>query len=140
MAYFPEGMPLPQPADRDELPFFEACKRKELVIQRCADCRRFRHPPVPVCAHCGSFKTEWAKVPGTGTVFSFTVAYHPVHPALRDAVPYNVAYILLDEADDVRLVSNVMDAKPEEMRIGLRVRLEWDPTSDGSFLPRFRKA
>ncbi len=55
-------------------------------------------------------------------------------------MPYNVAVIHLDEADDVRVVSNVIDAAPEEMRVGLRVNLCWDDTAEGVPLARFRKA
>jgi uncharacterized OB-fold protein len=64
---------------------------------------------MPVCPGCQSTEIEWVPVSGDGTVFSYTVVHHPVHPALRDAVPYNVAVVLLDGAGDVRLVSNVID-------------------------------
>jgi len=40
----------------------------------------------------------------------------------------------------VRLVSNVIDAAPGEMVVGLRVTLAWDEIENGMFLPRFRKA
>ncbi|MBI4182801.1 MAG: Zn-ribbon domain-containing OB-fold protein [Proteobacteria bacterium] len=139
MAYLPEGTPLPA-ADLDDSPYWEGCRRRELRIQRCADCGRFRHPPSPVCPACRSFGAEFVEVPGTGTVFTYTVAHHPVHPALKAAVPYNIAVVLLDGAGDVRLVSNVVDARPGEMAVGMRVRLRWEPTSDGSYLPRFEKA
>lgn len=140
MAYLPPGMPAPEPVDRDEALFWEACARRELRIQRCKGCGRFRHPPVPVCPDCRSFETEWVEVPGTGGVFSYTIAHHPVHPALKGAVPYNVALVHLDGAGDVRLVGNVVDAAPEEMRVGMRVALVWEELPDGGFLPRFRKA
>lgn len=121
----------------DEIPFWDACRRRELRIQRCADCGTFRHPPGLICAHCLSTRIEWATVPGTGTVFSYTIAAHPTHPALRGHAPYNIAVVLLDEAGDVRLVINVMRVANEDLAIGMRVRLEWDPIADGQFLPRF---
>ena len=40
----------------------------------------------------------------------------------------------------MRLVSNVIDAAPGEMAVGLRVTLAWDEIENGMFLPRFRKA
>jgi len=55
-------------------------------------------------------------------------------------VPFNITVVHLDEADDVRLVSNVIDAAPDEMAVGLRVTLAWDEIENGMFLPRFRKA
>ena len=139
MSYLPQGTPLPTPSPDDQ-PYWDFCAQRDLRIQRCAACGRFRHPPMPFCAACGSERIEWAKVPGTGSVFSYTIVHHPTHPALKSAVPFNIAVVHLDEADDVRLVSNVIDAAPGEMAVGLRVTLAWDEIENGMFLPRFRKA
>ena len=76
---------------------------------------------------------------GLGTVFTYTVAYTAAHPAVRDSLPYNIASVLLDDAGDVRLMSNVVDAQPEEMKIGMPVELHWEAIDDGMFLPRFKK-
>jgi uncharacterized OB-fold protein len=80
---------------------------------------------------------EWALVPGTGSVFSYTIAAHPTHPALRGHPPYNIAVVHLDGAGDVRLVTNIMDVATEDITIGMRVRLHWDELPDGQCLPRF---
>lgn len=138
MAYLPDAVPGPQPLP-DDRPFWDACARRELRVQRCAACGRFRHPPMPRCPDCRSDAVEWARVSGEGEVFSYAVVRHPVHPALKDAVPYNVVVVMLDGAGDVRLVSNLVDAAPDELAIGLRVTLAWDDTPHGP-LPRFRKA
>lgn len=138
MSYLPADLPVPEPSP-DERPYFEACRHQELRIQRCSACGRFRHPPHPFCAACGSGDTEWARVSGNGTVFTYTIAYHPTHKALRDAVPYNVVVVLLDDADDVRIVSNLIDAEPGEIRIGMKVELVFEEARDGWFLPRFRR-
>ena len=79
-------------------------------------------------------------MPDTGQVFSYTIVHHAAHPALKSAVPYNVAVVHLDGADDVRLVSNVIDTTPEEMKVGLRVTLDWDDNGEGQLLACFRKA
>jgi uncharacterized OB-fold protein len=139
MAYLPDDMPLPQPTP-DDHPYWAAHAQRELRIQCCSDCDTFRHPPVPFCARCGSSNVTWTKVSGKGEVFSYVVAHYATHPSLKTAVPYNVAVIMLEDAGDVRLVSNVVDASPEEMRIGLKVELHWDAIAKGGYLPRFRKA
>ena len=136
MSYFPEGMPAPEPGPEDT-PFWEACQRKELRIQQCGRCGTFRHPPSPICPACRSFEVLWTEVDGTGEVFSYTVAWHPVHPVQRGKPPYNIVVVLLDGAGDVRLVSNLMDTLPNELHIGLRVKLAWDEIEGGRFLPRF---
>ena len=138
MAYLPAGTPTPRPLPDDQ-PFWDACARRELRIQRCGACGHFRHPPMPRCPRCRSDAIDWHRVSGEGEVFSFTIVHHAVHPALTHAVPFNVAVVMLDGAGDVRLVSNVVDASPDEMRIGLRVSLVWEE-AEGTVLPRFRKA
>lgn len=139
MSYLPKGTPLPQP-NPDDQTYWDFIARRELRFQRCVKCRRFRHPPMPFCGKCSSGEVEWAAVPGTGLVFTCTVVHHAAHAALKQAVPYNVAVVHLDEADDVRIISNVIDASPEEMKVGLRVVLAWDDNGEGTALPRFRKA
>lgn len=76
-------------------------------------------------------------VPGTGSVFSYTIAAHPTHSALRGHPAYNIAVVHLDGAGDVRLVTNIMQVANDDMAIGMRVRLHWDELPDGQWLPRF---
>ncbi|MEP9378681.1 OB-fold domain-containing protein [Aquabacter sp. CN5-332] len=137
--YLPSALPAPQP-DLDDLPFWEFCKARELRIQECADCGTLRHPPMPACPVCRSMRTSWRAVPGTGSVYSFTICHYSAHASLKETVPYNVSVILLDETPDIRIVSNVIDVPPEEMAIGLRVELAWEEHADGFVLPRFRRA
>jgi hypothetical protein len=93
---------------------------------------------MPRCPRCRSDAIAWAQVPGTGVVYTYTIVRHPVHPALVDAVPYTVVVVLLDGADDVRLVSNLVDVAPDDVVIGMPVALVWDETPHGP-QPRFRR-
>lgn len=138
MSYLPDGVPLPQ-ANPDDRQYWEYIRSRELRIQRCGDCGRFRHPPMPCCPNCRGEATEWVPVSGDGEVFTYTIVHYAPHAALKSAVPFNVAVVLLEDAGDVRIVSNVIDATPEEMRVGLKVSLVWEETPDGGWLPRFRK-
>lgn len=138
MSYFPRGTPGPEPAI-DDAAFWEWCAKGELRFQRCAGCGRFRLPPMPACSHCRSFEFEWVRAPETGEVFSFTVVHHAAHRAIGPALPYNIAIVAFPECDGVRLVSNVMDAAPGELEIGMRVGLAWDTAGNGRTVPRFKK-
>lgn len=138
MSYLPDGVPLPQPTP-DDREYWQYIRERELRIQRCADCGRFRHPPMPCCPSCRSEAVAWVPVSGRGEVFSYTIVHYAPHPALKDAVPFNVAVVLLEDAGDVRIVSNVVDVPPDEMRVGLPVSLVWEPAEDGGWLPRFAR-
>ncbi|NMM03901.1 thiolase [Paraburkholderia sp. RP-4-7] len=138
MTYLPSGMPAPEPGPEDA-PFWQACQDKTLKIRFCHDCTRYFHPPMPGCPRCGSMDLGWKEVSGNGTVFTYTIGHHAVHPALKGHGPYNVSVILLDDVDDVRLVSNVIDVPPEELSIGMPVTVCFEPAGNGMLLPRFRR-
>lgn len=139
MAIFPAGMPAPQP-NFDDRGFWESCNEKRLRFQCCAQCATARHPPTPVCARCRSLEQAWKETAGRGTVYSYTVIHHASHEAVKPNLPYVVAVVEFDDVPGVRLVTNVTDVPPRDVRIGMRVELWWDRIGDASFLPRCRPA
>jgi uncharacterized OB-fold protein len=138
MTYLPSGMPVPEPSSEDA-PFWEACQNRRLKIRHCESCSHFFHPPMPGCPHCGSMQVGWKEVSGNGTLFTYSIGYHAVHPALKGHPPYNVSVILLDDAGDVRLISNVVDVPPDQLEIGMPVTVCWEEASNGALLPRFKR-
>jgi uncharacterized OB-fold protein len=123
--------------DRWTRPFWDAAAEHRLVGHQCAACGAFRHPPGPFCWQCRSREARWVDLPGTGTVYSFTVVRHPMTPAAKDAVPYVVALVALDGAPGVRLITNLVGVEPGAVRIGLPVRVVWDDLRPGTTVPRF---
>ncbi|HZS00174.1 MAG TPA: Zn-ribbon domain-containing OB-fold protein [Chloroflexota bacterium] len=127
--------PIPIPSE-ESLPFWEACRRHELRLQRCAACQRYWFPPSNVCPECLSDQWEWAPASGRGTVFSFVVFHRVYHPGFRDAVPYPVAIIALDEGP--RFLSNIVDCPIEDIRVGMPVEVVFEDVTDDCTLPKFR--
>ena len=145
MAYFPADMPVPVPT-MDDAAFWDHCAERRLLFQSCAACEQPRHPPTPVCSRCGSTRLQWVEAPEHATVFTFTVVHHPSHPAVVGHLPYVVAVVDFAQLAQVRLVTNVTDVDPAQVRVGLSVRLWWDLLADADaaarpmYLPRFRPA
>ena len=114
----------------------------ELALQQCASCAALQHPPEEVCHACGAMSFTTRVVEPHGTVHSYTVAHHPVHPALAPFVPYAVVLVSLDEVPDVRVIGNVLDVDPADVHIGMAVSATWDErvTDDGEtiLLPQWR--
>jgi uncharacterized OB-fold protein len=125
--------------DIDTAPFWEGCRERQLRFQRCLRCQRFRHPPIAGCPECGSREVEWVPVRGVGHVYTFTIVHHAVVPAVASDVPYNAVLIELDDAPGVHLISNVIDAAPGDIQIGMEVEVAWEDTRPGVVLPRFKK-
>ena len=145
MAYFPADMPEPAPTI-DDAAFWDHCAAQRLRFQCCAECRLPRHPPAPICSRCGSTRTHWVEAPERATVYTFTVVHHASHPAVTSRLPYVVAVVDFPLLPPVRLVTNVTDVDPADVRIGMPVHLWWDRLTGGDvtkrpmYLPRFRPA
>ena len=129
--------PIPAPTlHPDNEGFWEGVKRKELVFQRCKACGSWVHPPRPMCPRCRSVQKEWSPSSGRGTVYSWVTYAEAPHPGFR--APYSVVLVELEEG--VRLVSNLVDVKPEEISIGMPVEVVFDQVNGEIVLPKFRKA
>jgi uncharacterized protein len=132
------GLPLPQ-ADELTQPYWDAATAHKLVLQRCSQCRLFRHPPAKICASCYSEESEWAEVEGRGTVYSYVIVYQPLLPAFQSRAPYDVVQVTPDGAPNVRLIGNLAEGEPRErLQVGSTVEVVFDDTSDGISIPRWR--
>jgi uncharacterized OB-fold protein len=133
MTAFPKPVPVPDAVSR---PFWDGCARHQLLIQRCAACGRFRHPPGPACPGCGSRETRWIEVSGRGRVFSWVVVRHPVPlDVYRTDVPYVVA--LIDLHEGVRMVSNIVGCDPDSIIVDMAVSVCFVPYGPEHVLPQF---
>ena len=114
--------------------FWNGLRERRLLIQRCASCGILRHPPRPMCPHCLSIEWNTIESTGRGTVHSFVMPQHPQFPFMD--YPYIVA--LIDLAEGVRLVSNLIDIEPEHAWIDMPVEVSFTEFDDGFVLHQFR--
>jgi uncharacterized OB-fold protein len=138
VSYFPSTAPIPEPTI-DDGEFWEYCAKHELRVQACTACGRLRFPPKPRCPECLSEETTWERLPGTGSVYTYTVVYNVVEPGLRGIDPYNIVVVSLDGTDGLHMISNVLDIEEDALTIGMPLAVAWD-TQGGFDLPRFRRA
>ena len=126
-------LPLPGP---DTQPFWDACRRHELRVQRCDGCGRVRFPPRPACGVCGSFEARWIRCSGRGMVYSFTVVHPPTLPAFAADVPYAAGLVVLDEG--VFMLGRIRGCATADVQIGQRVVVEFEDVSAEIALPHWR--
>ncbi|TDD50083.1 bifunctional MaoC family dehydratase N-terminal/OB-fold nucleic acid binding domain-containing protein [Saccharopolyspora elongata] len=127
----------PRPAvNQDNEFWFAAAKEKRLVVQRCRSCETLRHPPGPCCPHCQSFDWDTVTASGRGTVYSYVVAHHPPHPAFE----YPLLIAVVELAEGTRLITNLVGVAPDDVAIGMLVRLDWLEADPQLTLPVFRPA
>ncbi len=107
--------PIPVIDDADTGGFFAGAAAHEVRLSFCADCDAVLHLPTAYCHRCGSWSTEWRAVAPTGTLFTFTIIEHQVHPAFP--APHAIVLISLDEVPDARLLGHV--AGRPDLTIGM---------------------
>jgi uncharacterized OB-fold protein len=118
-------------------PFWDATRREELLLQWCTSCEQPIFYPREVCPRCLGTALEWRRASGEGEVYAVSVQHRPPVnlPAFEDG-PYAVAVVEL--AEGVRLLSNVVGCRPDDVTVGMPVTVTWEPLTDGRNLPLFQ--
>jgi uncharacterized protein len=100
----------------------ETPQRYRLEAAKCKGCGKVHFPPRLVCDSCHGRAFESLRLPDDGTVETWTVIR--VAPAgFGDQVPYALGVIKL--SNGVRIMAQIVDLNPDELKIGLPVKLEF---------------
>lgn len=130
---------LPRPiANADSLPYWNAARERRLVVRKCKECGEMHFMPRHLCPACWSDQLEWVDAKGTGTVHSFSIIRRASDPAFAHLVPYVTALIDLDEGP--RMMTNVLGDDALSVKIGDRVKVNFEDRGDGALLPQFVRA
>ena len=118
--------------------FWEFTRQRELRLQRCGECGRFRWPPGPVCDGCISEDYEWAEVSGRATLLSWVIYHRPYFP--QYPAPHTVLMVELDEGP--RMMTNLVEVEPtpEALPVDLPLEIVYDDVTDEVTLAKFRPA
>ena len=119
-------------------PFWEATREGRLLVQWCLDCDEPVFYPREFCPGCLGTNLEWRDASGAGTVYAVTVEHRPQNPGMAAMAPYAVALIDLDEG--IRMLSNVVGCPPDDVAVGMAVRVTWEDLDDGRKLPQWEPA
>jgi len=130
--------PFPDLSTKVYRPFWEETKEGRLAFPRCADCGKFHWYPMRLCPGCRSERIEWAPVAGRGRIFTWTVVRYPFLQEFQSRLPYIVALVEFPDAPGVRLVTNIIEASPEETTIDALVEVVFHRVNDEIVLPLFR--
>ena len=117
-------------------PYWEGCKRGELLIQRCKANQHYQFYPRGICATCYTTQVDWVKASGRGVVWTYTIDYRNQAPGYRDEVPFVVALVELEEG--VKMFTNIVDCKPETVRVGMPVEVVFRKATEEITIPYFR--
>jgi uncharacterized OB-fold protein len=138
---------LEPPVGAESGPFWDATRDGRLLVQWCVRCDRGVFYPRAFCPYCAGVggndaggPLEWREASGRATVHAAVVEYRPeaAGASFANGAPYCVALVDLEEG--VRMMTNIVGCRPEDVHSGMAVTVSWEPLSDGRQLALFRPA
>ena len=135
----PERPTRPRPQwNQDQEWFWEGLKKHELRIQRFTDDGTLVFPPANANPNTQAMEYDWVVSSGKGTLYSYTVVHYPQVPSFE--YPLIVGLVELEEG--VRIISNIVSVKPEQVTVGMPVEVCFPDTNsdDDIVLHQFRPA
>jgi uncharacterized OB-fold protein len=121
--------PLPDTEWEPTRGFWEAAAREELQIPRCEACAALNWYPPERCRACDSAALTWIRVSGRATLFSYSHVTRALFGAYASKAPYTTGLVALEEDPRVRLVTLLVDAAPESLRVDMPVEVVFRPLS-----------
>lgn len=126
------------PVTEASAPFWDATREQRFVLPWSTATGKPVWYPREVDPAAPDQPFDWRGASGEGVVYAASV-HHKTGPGRDpDDGPYVVALVELPEG--VRMMTNIVGCPPDEVTVGMPVRLVWHPLSDGRHLPMFAPA
>ncbi|MFB7640973.1 Zn-ribbon domain-containing OB-fold protein [Peribacillus butanolivorans] len=124
---------------QDNSPYWDGADRHELILQKCKSCNEYSHPPGPSCAKCGRTELRWESQGSdiNGKVYSYIVSYRPFLPGFQDDLPLIIAIVELNKLPQVKLIGNILQCSPDDIGIGMPVKMVWKEITEDRSLPQW---
>ncbi|MGE0383354.1 MAG: Zn-ribbon domain-containing OB-fold protein [Gammaproteobacteria bacterium] len=139
------GTPLRLPQDLSALPvpdvagewkpFWDAAAQGRLLLQECRACGHRQFYPRALCTKCGS-EPGWLAASGQGTLYTYSVVRQNLVRPFKDMLPYALA--MVDLAEGVRMMTNVVDCDLEDLHVGMPLELFFASAGTGLHIPYWR--
>jgi uncharacterized OB-fold protein len=131
--------PLPDMRPEGET-FWEGTRQHKLLLPTGKDGKPFWYPRA--LAPGTLEEVGWTESKGEGTLYTYSVHYIGPSKAYKGDPPHTVALVDLDEG--VRVMTNIVKDEegfpsidPEDVKIGMRVRVVFHDATDQITLPKF---
>ena len=119
-------------------PFWDSCRRGQLVIQFCEGSGEYQWYPRGISADSWDENVRWVQSSGRGTVWTYTITYQNRTPGFAEMVPYVLALVELEEG--VRMFTNIVDCNPRDVHIGMAVEVTFQIATPQITIPYFKPA
>ncbi len=124
--------------DDETRAFWTASQDGRLLLKVCAACGAVHYYPRSFCPECWSEDVSWLEASGRATLYTHSTVYMNDLPPFGERVPYIAAVV--DLAEGPRMMTEVIDATPDQLEIGMALQVVFRPLTDDVTIAVFRPA
>lgn len=117
--------------------FWQGGREGRLQFLRCQDCATWIHPTSPRCPSCLGKVLEVEAASGRATLLTYTLNHQPWVPSPDH--PYAIAIVELEEQEGLRLMTNLVHLRNEDIAIGMALQVCFE-NHDDVWFPLFEPA
>jgi len=114
--------------------FFDNLENKKLVGNKCSTCGDVFVPPRKICGKCNvsiPLDQNWVNLPETGILKNYTITPYRVNDRThRKAKDLLLGMVQID-GSNTTIVYRLLNLDPKEVKIGMKLKLEWAEKTKG---------
>jgi uncharacterized OB-fold protein len=117
--------------------FWDGCRQKQLLLQRCLDTGKAYFPPRPFSPYTGKRHVEIFPASGKAILYSYVITHREAPGFLS---PYAIAVVELEEGP--RIMTNIVECPqtPEALQLDMALEVTFVAIDEEYVLPQFRPA
>jgi uncharacterized OB-fold protein len=116
--------------------FYDALEKKKIIGNKCPKCQKVFVPPRKICGECNetiALDNNWVDLPNTGKLLNFTITpYRVSDRTARKTKKSQIIGMVRIDGSDTAIVYRVLNIEPEEVNIGMNVKVEWEEKTKGN--------
>lgn len=120
----------PPPVTPETKRFWDAASNGKLLYGWCNACKEPHYYPRSLCPFCFGDDVTWKEASGRGKIYTYSIMRR------TQTAPFVIAYVTLEEGPS--LLTNIVDSKIGDVKIGAPVSLVFKPSEGGPPVPFFR--
>jgi len=114
--------------------FFDNLENKKIVGNKCPKCYDVFVPPRKICGKCNvviPLDQNWVDLPDTGTLVNYTITPYRVNDRTHRKTKDLLLGMVQIDGSNTSIVYRLMNLEPSEVKIGMKVKIEWAEKTKG---------
>jgi uncharacterized OB-fold protein len=116
--------------------FFDALENKKIIGNKCPNCEDVFVPPRKICGKCNlkmPLDQNWVDLPNTGILKNYTITPYKINDrSSRKVKKPQIIGMVQIEGSNTSVVYRLLDILPEEIKIGMKLKIEWEEKPNGN--------